>query len=144
MRRGREVHQLDIGYTGSLLSGEISARSGSLRAGNRAPDAPFSGAAGQPARLFQLFQGPYWTLLVHGPRPEGITPRPGLRIHSVGPQGDIVDRWGHIHSAYEMEAGECVLVRPDGYVGATFCAAHTAKLEIYLDRIGLSSIEGSV
>ncbi|KKX26265.1 FAD-dependent oxidoreductase [Rhizobium sp. LC145] len=144
MRRGREVHQLDIGYTGSLLSGEISARSGSLRAGDRAPDAPFKGAAGQPARLFQLFQGPHWTLLVHGPRPEGLTPRPGLRIHSVGPRGDIVDQWGHIRGAYEMEPGECVLIRPDGYVGATFCANHAAKLEIYLDRVGLSSIEEAV
>ena len=32
-------------------------------AGDRAPDAPIRGAAGQKTRLFKLFQGPHWTLL---------------------------------------------------------------------------------
>jgi 2-polyprenyl-6-methoxyphenol hydroxylase-like FAD-dependent oxidoreductase len=144
MRRGREVLQLDIGYAGSLLSSEISTRYGSLRAGDRAPDAPFKGAGGQRARLFQLFQGPHWTLLVHGAMAEGVTSRPGLRIHRVGSRGEVIDQWGHISDAYAIEAGECVLVRPDGYIGAIFDATQTAELAIYLDRVGLARLEAAL
>ncbi|WP_438754474.1 FAD-dependent oxidoreductase [Pararhizobium sp. O133] len=141
MRRDRDVHQLDIRYPGTLLCNEISARNESLCAGARAPDAPFKGAAGRPARLFQLFRGVHWTLLVDGSGPQTVTPRPGLRIHHVGSQGDVIDQWGHIRDAYAMGAGECVLVRPDGYIGATFDATQTARMELYLDRIGLARLE---
>src|SRR5690606_10983936 len=64
LRRGREVRQLDIGYRDSPLCPELSACGKDLRPGDRAPDAPVKGAAGQPLRLFQLFKGPHWTLLV--------------------------------------------------------------------------------
>ena len=63
-RRGRETQQLDLGYPQSSLSLNQPARSPErLIAGDRAPDAPVRGAAGQPTRLFKLFQGPHWTLL---------------------------------------------------------------------------------
>ena len=137
MRRGREVHQLDIGYPDSPLAKELPARKGGIRAGDRAPDAPFRGAAGQPSRLFRLFQGPHWTLLVHGAGLEKVRPRPGLRIHHIGAKGDVIDAWGHLLDAYGLAPGERVLIRPDGYVGATFDAVRTAKLEIYLARMGV-------
>lgn len=141
MRRAREVHQLDIGYPGSLLFREIGKRRGRLQPGDRAPDAPFKGAGGQRTRLFQLFQGPHWTLLVHGAMLEGVTSRPGLHIHRVGPEDEVIDQWGHIGDAYAMEAGECVLVRPDGYIGAFFDATQSTKLERYLVRLGLARLE---
>src|SRR5690606_14649361 len=56
IHRGREVHQLDIGYRDSPLAKELPERNAGIRAGDRAPDAPIRGAAGQPSRLFQLFQ----------------------------------------------------------------------------------------
>jgi hypothetical protein len=62
IRRGREFQQLDLGYPGSSLAMEKPERSGGILAGDRAPDAPVRGAAGQPTRLFTLFQGPHWTL----------------------------------------------------------------------------------
>ena len=46
-------------------------------AGNRAPDAPVRGAAGQPTRLFNLFQGTHWTLLVYD-APSPVAARAGL------------------------------------------------------------------
>ena len=61
MQRGREVHQLDIGYRESSLAMEKLKRLGGIFAGDRAPDAPVRGAAGQPTRLFRLFEGPHWT-----------------------------------------------------------------------------------
>ena len=137
MRRGREVHQLDIGYPDSPLAKELPERKGGIRAGDRAPDAPFRGAAGQPSRLFRLFQEPHWTLLVHGPGLETVGPRPGLRVYHIGAKGDLIDAWGHLRDAYGLAPGECVLIRPDGYVGATLDADRTAKLEIYLARMGV-------
>lgn len=139
MRRGREVHQLDIGYRDSPLAKELPTRKGGIRAGDRAPDAPFRGAAGQPSRLFQLFRGPQWVLLVHGAGLASFEPRPWLHVHHVGPKGDIIDAWAHIHDAYGLAPGECVLIRPDGYVGATLDADQAANLDTYLDRMGVAT-----
>jgi len=80
-RRGRAEQQLDLGYPDSRLAHGPNA-------GNRAPDAPVRGAAGQPTRLFHLFQGTHWTLLVYD-APSPVAVRAGLRIHRIG--GDIVD-----------------------------------------------------
>ncbi|HBK45196.1 MAG TPA: 2-polyprenyl-6-methoxyphenol hydroxylase, partial [Xanthomonadaceae bacterium] len=103
--------------------------------------APIRGAAGQPTRLFQLFQGPHWTLLVHQAGAETVGPRPGLHVHRIGPRGDVVDAWGHVRAAYGLAPGECVLIRPDGYVGAILDADRIARLEIYLARMGLARLE---
>lgn len=143
MRRGREVRQLDIGYPDSPLSRELTERNGALRAGDRAPDAPIRGAAGQASRLFQLFQGPHWTLLVDHAGAETIAPRPGLHVHRIGLQGDIIDAWGHVRDAYELAPGECVLIRPDGYIGAILLpgAERTRKLARYLGHLGVGHLE---
>jgi 2-polyprenyl-6-methoxyphenol hydroxylase-like FAD-dependent oxidoreductase len=133
MRRGREVHQLDIGYPESALALEKPQRGSGLLAGDRAPDAPIRGAAGQPTRLFELFKGPHWTLLSNSST--GIAPRAGLHIHTLG--RDILDDSGHVRDAYALADGDGVLVRPDGYIGAIVGAGEAAALETYLHRVGL-------
>ncbi len=140
MRRGREVHQLDIGYPAASLAWPLPARAGAIEAGKRAPDAPCLGAAGQPRRLFDLFRGPHWTLLCYESARDAPLPpaRAGLRRHHVGPQGDIVDHAGHLRTAYGLAPGGWVLVRPDGYVGAVGAAADHAALESYLGAVGLT------
>jgi len=130
MRRGRDTQQLDLGYPGSSLAVGRSA-------GNRAPDAPLHGAAGQPTRLFTLFRGTHWTLLAYRAPSMVVAPRPGLRLHRIGDRGDIVDAAGHFRDAYGLAAGECVLVRPDGYIGAVMSADDSASLEAYLTAVGL-------
>src|SRR5207244_204094 len=45
MRRGREVHQLDLGYPGSSVSLAGPERAEGIIPGDRAPDAPLVGAA---------------------------------------------------------------------------------------------------
>ena len=142
MRRGREVSQLDIGYPDSPLSRELTERRGALRAGDRAPDAPVRGAAGQASRLFQLFKGPHWTLLVHEARHRTFGAYPGLHVHAIGPEGDVIDAWGHVRDAYELAQGEGLLIRPDGYVGATIDAGETTKLESHLARMGMVRLDG--
>ena len=137
MRRGREVQQLDLGYPGSPLALEKPERGGGLLAGDRAPDAPIRRAAGQPARLFELFQGPHWTLLGYDVEPDAVPPRPGLRIHTFGPRGDIIDEHGHMRDAYALASGDRALVRPDGYVGAIVSSGEIEALETYLLKTGL-------
>jgi 2-polyprenyl-6-methoxyphenol hydroxylase-like FAD-dependent oxidoreductase len=137
MRRGREVHQLDIGYPRSTLALEQPERTAGVLAGDRAPDAIIDGAAGQSRRLFTLFQGTHWTLLGYGVERGLVQPRPGLRLHSVGPRGELVDDQGHFQRAYEPAAGDWVLVRPDGYIGAIVARDDVESLESYLEKVGL-------
>lgn len=131
IRRGREVHQLDIGYRGSSLAIESPPRAVGVRAGDRAPDAPVRGAAGQPKRLFELLAGPHWTLLGFETGRNEVRPREGLRIFTVGARGDLVDDGGHFKNAYAMSPGDWVLVRPDGYIGAMVTSREISVLEKY-------------
>lgn len=139
--RGPETHELDLGYFDSPLTLEQRPRTGRLRAGSRAPDAPCRGAGGQPTRLFEIYRGPQWTLLAYEASSANRAPRPrrGLTLRAVGRGGDIRDIGGHIADAYDLDAGDWVLVRPDGYVGAFVSAGGEAALEAYLDRVGLTA-----
>jgi 2-polyprenyl-6-methoxyphenol hydroxylase-like FAD-dependent oxidoreductase len=137
MRRGREVHQLDLGYVASSLALEKPERHAGLLAGDRAPDAPVRGAAGQPTRLFQLFKGAHWTLLGYDVERDAVPPRPGLHIHTVGARGDIFDEVGHLRDVYGLASGDWVLVRPDGYIGAIVSSGEVEVLETYLRSVGL-------
>lgn len=141
MRRGREVHQLDLGYPWSSLALAARERVGGLQPGERAPDAPIRGAAGQASRLFNLFEGPHWTLIGYEvERSTAIAPRPNLHIHVVGLRGDIVDDGGHVRDIYGVTAGDWVLVRPDGYIAAITSNSDSMDLQIYLARVGLTFI----
>ena len=145
MRRGREVQQLDLGYAGSSLALDKPERREGVLAGDRAPDAPVRGAGGQPTRLFKLFQGPHWTLLGYeAARSSAVSPRPGLRIHIVGPRGDVVDDGGHVRDAYGVSPGDWVLIRPDGYVGATVSGDEVSALDHYLARVGVTALGGQL
>lgn len=133
-KRGREVNQLDLSYRGGGLA--LDTRGGALAAGDRAPDAPLMGAAGQPVRLFELFKGAHWTLLL-GRTATAPAARKGLSVHRIG--GDIHDPAGGVANAYGLAAGEAVLVRPDGYVGAVVTADTAKALDGYLARVGLQA-----
>ncbi len=137
MRRGREVRQLDIGYPDSSLALKNPARTQGLLAGDRAPDAPLRGAAGQPVRLFELLKGPHWTLLGYEAKRDAVRPRPGLHIHCIGTRGDLADEGGHFHNAYQLAPGDWVLVRPDGYIGAVVASTDIPALDYYLQQLGL-------
>jgi 2-polyprenyl-6-methoxyphenol hydroxylase-like FAD-dependent oxidoreductase len=141
MRRGREVQQLDIGYPGSPLALEMPERHGGLLAGDRAPDAPVRGAAGQAQRLFELFKGPHWTLVGFEAELKLMPPRSGLDVHILGPRGDLVDYGSHFRDAYEIDGGDWVLVRPDGYVGAIVASDRIDALHSYFRSVGLAIAE---
>ncbi|PZQ46047.1 MAG: 2-polyprenyl-6-methoxyphenol hydroxylase [Rhodovulum sulfidophilum] len=136
-RRGRETHQLDIGYPESPLAMEKPQRAGGLLAGDRAPEAPIMGASGRPTSLFQLFKGPHWTLLGYEVERSAVAPRYGLHIHAFGSRGDVVDHGDYVRQAYALTPGSWVLVRPDGYVGAIVSGGEIAALDEYLRKTGL-------
>jgi 2-polyprenyl-6-methoxyphenol hydroxylase-like FAD-dependent oxidoreductase len=139
MRRGRENHELDLGYFNSPLTLEARARAGRLRAGARAPDAPCRGAGGQPTRLFEVFRGPQATLLGYEAGAEAcVTARMGLQIRRVGQGGDLKDDGKHIGEAYDLDPGDWALIRPDGYVGAIVSSGQARALDSFLSRVGLS------
>lgn len=139
MRRGREVNQLDLGYSGSSLALEIPQRTQGPLAGDRAPDALIRGAAGQSARLFSLFRGPHWTVIGHDAARNAVAARPGLHIHMLGSRGDLVDDGGSFQDAYALEPGDWLLVRPDGYIGAIIGSDDVHSLDEYLQGVGLMS-----
>ncbi|MEJ0041521.1 MAG: hypothetical protein WDM81_04655 [Rhizomicrobium sp.] len=109
---------------------------GVLDPGDRAPDAPCRGAAGQPMRLFDAFRGTHWTLLGFDTTRSEIAARRNLHIHIVGAAGDIRDEGGHIRAAYGSTSG-WVLVRPDGYIGAVVPAAQVSALRTHMDGLGI-------
>jgi 2-polyprenyl-6-methoxyphenol hydroxylase-like FAD-dependent oxidoreductase len=143
-QRGREVHQLDLGYRDSTLSlntpeslNAAGRATDGRQPGDRAPDAPLLGAAGQPTRLFTLLRGPHWTLLGYQAHPD-VTARAGLHIHTVGPDGDLIDNNNHLQQTYGLTPGDQVLIRPDGYLAALLPAAHADLLPGYLSEVGLT------
>lgn len=132
------MSQLDLSYRDSSLTLPSPERDEGVVAGDRAPDAPVTGAGGLPTRLFTLFQGSHWTLL--GSDVDAATapaPRKGLRIHTTGRRGDILDTGGHVHSAYGFPRNQWVLARPDGYVAAVVNTADIGALETYLAGVGV-------
>ena len=137
MRRGREVHQLDLGYPQSSLALETPQRMSGLLAGDRAPDAPIRGSGGQSTRLFELFKGPHWTLLGYEVERDLIPALQGLHTHTFGARGDLIDKHGHFRDGYALAPGEWALVRPDGYIGAIASSNHIEELKRYLRNVGL-------
>jgi len=137
MKRGREVQQLDIGYPGSVLALENPGRLDGLVAGDRAPDAPLRGAAGQATRLFELLRGPHWTLLGYRVKRGAMPARTGLHVHCIGPDDELIDESEHFRSAYTVSTGDWVLVRPDGYISAFVGSQKTDQLARFLDEQGV-------
>jgi 2-polyprenyl-6-methoxyphenol hydroxylase-like FAD-dependent oxidoreductase len=144
IRRGREVHQLDLGYPDSALALERPARTDEdrVRAGDRAPDAPMRGAAGQPTRLFNLIRGTHWTLIgFEADRTLATRGNPHMHVHLhvIGPDAEIIDDAAHFRTAYGVRPGDWILIRPDGYVGAIVSSAQLDALSPYFDGVGLGS-----
>ncbi|EHV5708526.1 monooxygenase, partial [Salmonella enterica] len=44
---------------------------------------------------------------------------------------------GHLRESYHLAPGECVLIRPDGYVGAFFHSNQINDIENYLSRFAI-------
>ena len=142
MRRNRETQQLDLNYRGSKLSCSKLAHTAMLCAGDRAPDAPCCNIMGGSTSIFQLLQGPHWTLFGYETGDTTFQTNVDLCVYKIGNEGDIVDTYHHIRDAYQLNPGEWILIRPDGYIAAITPAQHLADLTKYLaEHIGIDAHE---
>jgi hypothetical protein len=73
-------------------------------------------------------------LLGYGVDRDRVPPQAGLRIHTFGARGDLIDNGNHFRDAYGVSSGDWVLVRPDGYIGAIVASRELAALTDYLRR----------
>jgi 2-polyprenyl-6-methoxyphenol hydroxylase-like FAD-dependent oxidoreductase len=139
VRRGREAQQLDLGYRSSVLSldeRQDAPDDARLRAGDRAPDAPCSGAGGQPIRLFTLLNSGEWIMLRYEPHGTSAMPsRRGLRVVDIGADAELRDDGGHLRTAYGFQPGDIALIRPDGYIGALTSDERNETLAGYLNQL---------
>jgi 2-polyprenyl-6-methoxyphenol hydroxylase-like FAD-dependent oxidoreductase len=122
--------QLGITYRDSRLSCDFDNTTG-IRAGDRAPDAPcFHTTSDEQVRLFNLFQGTHFTLLLFGNQSVPQLPEECFELLDaytitsgdnmiVSDAHTIVDRNGYAYSAYGVTSDALILVRPDGYIGLT-------------------------
>ena len=135
MRRDDPVlRQLSLSYRGGPLSADRRTRPGSVRAGDRAPDAPCHGPDGSPVRIFDVLRGPHWTLLAFGapavPLGDGVHSVSVVRPGAMAGADVVVDTHGHAHDAYDVRTPTYVLVRPDNYLGCV--TEDPAELHAYL------------
>jgi 2-polyprenyl-6-methoxyphenol hydroxylase-like FAD-dependent oxidoreductase len=126
------TRQLGLHYRGSRLSRDLVDRTELLSAGDRAPDAPLRMVKGGPARLFDVFRGPGFTLLGFGEGCAGTLGELAGRVTTC-----LVTGNGDAYSAYNVEPHQdmLVLVRPDGYVGLTAAGHDAAGVLDYLAAV---------
>ncbi|MEC0090864.1 FAD-dependent monooxygenase [Paenibacillus macquariensis] len=129
LKRGDEERQLGITYYAGPLAPSDAAATKTLKVGDRAPDAPCTGADGVQ-RLFDIYKGPHFTLLAFGTNAthalQELKWSPGgaeLKRYSVGHgSGDddmrLHDASGEMQSIYGITGDTLILIRPDGYIGS--------------------------
>jgi 2-polyprenyl-6-methoxyphenol hydroxylase-like FAD-dependent oxidoreductase len=141
-----DVTQLSATYRGGPLACDLDDTTG-IRAGDRAPDAPCTYANdGEQVRLFDLFRGTHFTLLVFGNR---LVPQLSdayndhVHAYAITRPGDatsankhiLVDSDEHAHRAYGITDEALILVRPDGYIGLTGGSNDNQAIIDYLRNI---------
>ncbi len=145
----RAVDQTAISYRGQSLSREcLPGKGKGLVAGDRAPDATLPDAAtGLPTRLFDVYRGPFFTLLAFGTDQIGAAERVGndypdlINVCAVVPPDGgrpelmrtLVDPRGLTGRHYGVTSPALVLVRPDGHIG--FRGPTEQDLRSYLAHI---------
>ena len=146
-QRDGRTSQLDLDYRASRLSVDAGALGGTVRAGDRAPDATgLRGPDGITCRLFDLLRGPQTTMLVFAsdlPTDlEAALDRFGQAVRCLrivpqgsGAKGCWVDADGAAYRLYQPAPDALVVIRPDGYVGLTGSTAEHTGLARYLRRI---------
>ncbi|GIG68385.1 FAD-dependent monooxygenase [Phytomonospora endophytica] len=134
-----DVSQLSITYRGAGLSHDLDDTIG-IRAGDRAPDATCVDlATGAPVRLFDLFRGPHFTLLVFGSGPAPRVDDGEVRTHRVllaaHDEKALHDTTGEAHELYGVDGAGLVLIRPDGYVALAGGTWEERSVSDYLQRL---------
>jgi 2-polyprenyl-6-methoxyphenol hydroxylase-like FAD-dependent oxidoreductase len=141
-----DVTQLSVTYRGGPLACDLDDATG-IRAGDRAPDAPCVAAeSGEQVRLFDLYHGTHFTLLLFGNQPTPQLPTSALdhiRLYRIirpdettGSDNHVlIDTEEHAYRAYSVSGNALILVRPDGYVGLTAGSTNSQAIIDYLSNV---------
>ena len=133
--------------------------SGSLRAGDRAPDAELRDSDGKARRLFEIFREPRHTLLLFAgafsnPEVEKFLQEVGESLGELiqtyrivrGESGvatdELLDISGNAHMLYEVPHGGVIFVRPDGYIGYRSDSFDITGFHTFLNKIFVRPAEG--
>jgi hypothetical protein len=142
-----DLSQLSITYRDSRLARDLDGAIG-VRAGDRAPDAHCTDLSGEEVRLFDLFRGTHFTLLVFGDRPApqlSDSQRDHVQLYRIvyagsvreGDEGVLTDIDGQAHRLYGVTDDALILIRPDGYLGLTGMSwDHRSAADYLWDVIG--------
>jgi 2-polyprenyl-6-methoxyphenol hydroxylase-like FAD-dependent oxidoreductase len=129
-RRGKDEKQLLLTYRSGPLVDNSSAKTKTLRAGDRAPDAELRSADGSIGRLYENFIGPHFTAIAYGK--EAVFALTKLKWPAIGtplrsicidvPDDEKVgatfsDVSNTFKKAYGLTTDTLLLIRPDGYIG---------------------------
>ncbi|RYY17943.1 MAG: 3-(3-hydroxyphenyl)propionate hydroxylase [Alphaproteobacteria bacterium] len=144
--RTERALQLGVSYRGSSLSRGDREEEATLRAGDRAPDAPGLSGVNGVARLSELLRGPHATLLAFGPDSAGeleaVVERSKGRIRSVRIVSERAchreewqDTHGHARRVYEAQPGTAIVIRPDGYIGLMGTTTRPNEVVSYLHQL---------
>ncbi|MYS94241.1 MULTISPECIES: FAD-dependent oxidoreductase [Streptomyces] len=128
MKRGKDEQQLTLTYYGGPLAPADGMRTGTLRVGDRAPDARLLGADGAETRLFEVLRGPGFTALAYGTGaartleqlawPTAGAQLKRLTVGSAATHGlTFSDPENTLRRAYGLTGDTLLLIRPDGYIG---------------------------
>lgn len=129
---------LPVGYPDSPLTLRIKQHpDATVLPGDRVQDVAGLHGTAFDGTLFDLTQGPQWTLLaVNHPQPLQLDhAKPShLHVHRIGTStgNDITDSIGAFKHHYQATTGELLLIRPDGYLAARVPATDEPKILAHL------------
>ncbi|MCB1116113.1 MAG: FAD-dependent monooxygenase [Chlamydiia bacterium] len=122
----------------ALLVEEIaSSKPEHVRVGQRAPDHTLL-LEGKETRLYELFKGPHFTLLLFSgkkPTPKELEPlsafsHPHIKSYSV-----LLDKEPSAHTHYGITEPTAILVRPDGIIGLIQQPPNPKTFNNYLHKV---------
>ncbi|MBB5914155.1 2-polyprenyl-6-methoxyphenol hydroxylase-like FAD-dependent oxidoreductase [Nocardia transvalensis] len=128
-----DIFQLRLDYRDGPLAVDDRTAPGSVRAGDRAPDAHCGGT-----RLHDLLRGPHFTLLAFGtdiPADLAHADPSWLRTFRIDTTPTESGPLGEAHRNFDLPPqapGPLILIRPDGYIGAVSTTPTT--IHTYLRR----------
>jgi 3-(3-hydroxy-phenyl)propionate hydroxylase len=155
--------EMNVAYPASALSEDHGGSHGPVP-GDRAPDAVLVRMPERrTARLFDVLQGPRWTLLLFAgaePTPDAIerlerisaplAGRYGTRlvihlilcgdppvpVHENWAADVLMDRERYVHDKYGVDTSPCLyLIRPDWHIAFRGGIEHQRRLTAYLERV---------
>lgn len=155
------LEEIEVGYKDSSLAADFSGNSGPA-AGERAPDALIVRLSDkQTIRLFEVFEGTHWTLLLLSGKQTNsksykqlveigqiINTKYGkhitthLVVADTAPPANLnwdgsilMDRQHYLHTKYDVGYARLYLVRPDWYIGFRGHSSDSHNLLAYLASI---------